>query len=691
MSDTRQAVVTVLEGDIAVVRIDYPPVNALSKDVRLGLIAAFEALARDRSIVGIVLSGGNQQFIAGADVREMDMPLQDPTLPDVVAAIEAAPQPVIAAMEGSALGGGLEIALACDARFAAPSAVFGFPEIKLGIIPGAGGTQKLPRLVGIAKAVSLICDATIMKAPVALGLGIIDEVVEGPLVPAAVACAQWVKKRQLRDMGMPAPNIQAEEEAATRALKRGKGSRATAEAVRVIRGAASASYSDGVGREREAFLALRGSPEAAALRHLFFAERESWKVPGLRAAPRPLFHTAVIGAGTMGAGIAVALADAGLPVLLLERDVPAAEAGKERVRALCDQQISAGRLTLDAAVKRLSLIDASTDWSRLGACDLIIEAAFEDLRVKQEIFLKLNALASETAVLATNTSYLDLDAIAAVAARPGNVVGLHFFSPAHIMKLLEIVEGAKTSPDTLATAFALAKKLKKQPVLARNSDGFIGNRIYAVYRRHAEYLLEDGAFPEDIDAAMEDFGFAMGIFAVSDLSGLDIAYAMRKRRAPLRDPQERYVSIADRLCEAGRLGQKAGRGWYAYEDGKRRTDPAVHDLIVQERSRKQIVQQTFTKEDIQNRLLAVMANEGAKLLSEGIALRASDIDVAFTSGYGFPRVKGGPMFAADQRGSVALLHDIESAYRAGGAGSEPASLLSSLALYGGSLAQWRKI
>jgi 3-hydroxyacyl-CoA dehydrogenase len=684
-----QAVVTSLEGGVAVVRIDNPPVNALSKDVRQGMIAAFEALARDASVTGIVLTGANGQFIAGADVREMELPLQSPTLPDVVAAIEAAPQPVIAAIEGSALGGGLEIALACDRRLATPSARLGLPEVKLGIIPGAGGTQRLPRLVGVPAAISLICEATILKPQAALTMGLVDEIVENRLVETAIVGVASVRKRRISEIALPQQD-KAADEAAAKALKRAKGSRAVAEAVRVIRGAESGAFREGLAREREAFIALRASPEAAALRHLFFAERESWKVPGLEAQARPLRRAAVIGAGTMGAGIAIALAGADLPVLLLERDAAAAQSGRARLQQIYDQQVTGGRLDAQGAAHQMRQIEVSTDWSRLKNCDLIIEAAFEDLAVKQEIFRRLDTEAGDNAVLATNTSYLDIDAIAGVTERPGNVIGLHFFSPAHVMKLLEIVAARETAPDVVATAFALAKRLRKQPVLAGNCDGFIGNRIYAVYRRHTEYLLEDGAMPEEIDAAMEAYGFAMGIFAVSDLSGLDIAHAMRQRRAATRDPGERYVAIADRLCEAGRLGRKTGRGWYSYETGVRQPDPAVRDLILEERGRGHIAQRKFSAEDIQNRLLAVMANEGAKLLAEGIALRASDIDVAFTNGYGFPRSRGGPMFAADRRGAPELLRDMEKAHTAGGAGSEPAPLLIDIARHGGSFAQWRR-
>ena len=676
-------------GNVGVIAIDFAPVNALSKAVRQGLLDAVRALEADPDVAALVISGGPGRFIAGADIREMSQPPDAPFLPDVVAAIDACPKPVVAVIAGAALGGGCEIALACDIRLGGPKALVGLTETRLGLIPGAGGTQRLPRLVGVAQAIALICEGRVLKAGDALALGLLDEVVEGDLLAEAIARAPGVTKRRLSELPVPAGDDGAEA-AIARARKGAKGVPAIDEAIRVIR--AAGEFATGLALERAAFLALRESAEARALRHLFFAEREATKVPGLESvAPRPLEAVAVIGAGTMGAGIAVALADAGFSVTLVERDGEAAAAGLQRVADLYARQVKSGRLTDTQGAERRARVTPTADWASLAAADLVVEAAFEDLAVKADIFRRLDAVAKPGAVLATNTSYLDLDTIAAVTSRPQDVVGLHFFAPANVMKLLEVVRPALAAPDVIATALALAKRMGKQPVVAGNCDGFIGNRIYALYRRHAEVLVEDGASPQEVDAALEAYGFAMGIFAVSDMSGLDIAYAMRKRRAATRDPAERYVAIADRLVEQGRLGRKTGAGWYAYDAvGDKSADPVVEALIAESRAEKAIVPRSFTPEQIQRRLLAVMANEGAKALAEGIALRASDIDLAFVHGYGFPRTRGGPMWAADQMGLRAVVTEVEAAHAAGGAGSEPAPLLLALARDGRGFADWRK-
>ncbi|MFG1223502.1 3-hydroxyacyl-CoA dehydrogenase NAD-binding domain-containing protein [Xanthobacter wiegelii] len=678
-------------GAVAVVVIDHAPVNALSKGVRDGLAAAAATLAADPDVAAVVLSGGSGRFVAGADIREMNLPPDEPYVPDVIAAFEALDKPVVAAIDGPALGGGCELALGCDLRLASPKALVGLTETRLGIIPGAGGTQRLPRLVGIAQAIALVSEGRILKAPEALALGIVDEMVEGDLLAAAIARAPHAPKRRLSELAVPAGDAAGEEAAAAAALKGAKGLPAIAEAVRVVRASRAVAFADGMADERSTFLRLRESEAAKALRHLFFAEREAGKVPGLDGAKARLVgQAAVIGAGTMGAGIAVALADAGLPVTLVERDGEAAAAGLARVRDLYARPVKSGRLTQAEADRRLAGIGATADWQALAAADLVIEAAFEDMAVKQDIFRRLDQVAKPGAVLASNTSYLDLDAIAAATARPQDVVGLHFFAPANVMRLLEVVRGKASAPDALATALALAKRMGKQPVVAGNGDGFIGNRIYAAYRRHAEYLVEDGASPQEVDAALQAYGFAMGVFAVSDLSGLDIGYAMRKRRAATRDPAERYVELADRLVEAGRLGRKSGAGWYSYDAaGAMSADPAVAAMIANARAAKGIVPRTFTPDQIQRRLLAVMANEGAKALQEGIALRASDIDLVFVNGYGFPRLKGGPMFAADAMGLSAVLAEVEAASAAGGAGSEPAPLLVERARAGRGFADWR--
>lgn len=691
MDQSNTAVTVSREGAVALVRIDYAPVNALSRPVRQGLMAAARELAADASVKAVVLHGGAGRFIAGADIKEMDLPLDEPVLPDVIAAIEAIPQPVVAAIDGVALGGGLEVAMACDLRIATPKASVGLVETRLGILPGSGGTQRLPRLVGTAKAIELIGEAKILRAPEAVKLGILDGVVEGELLAEAVRLAPGAAKRLVSALPIPARDEAAEEAAAQAAIKKGKGVPAVAVVVGLLRETAAMDFPAGLRRERELFLPLRASAEAAALRHLFLAEREAARVPGLEGVkPRTVAQVAVIGGGTMGSGIAMAVADAGLPVAVIERDEASAATCASRLQDAYAKQAKSGRLTEAVAAERTARVTPTADWNVLAQADLIIEAAFEEMGVKEDIFRRLDAVAKPGAVLATNTSYLDPDEIAAFTKRPQDVLGLHFFAPANIMKLLEVVRGARTAPDVLATGLTFGKKLAKLPIVSGVCEGFIGNRIYAVYRRHAEYLVEDGASPREVDAALESYGFAMGIFAVGDMSGLDIAWAMRKRRAATRDPGERYVAIADRLCEAGRLGRKTGSGWYNYASGKAEPDPAVDAIIANERQAAGTTPRAFTAEQIQNRLLAVMANEGAKILAEGISLRPSDIDLVFTNGYGFPRLKGGPLFAADQRGLRAVLAEVEAAAKAGGVGSEPAPLLRELAEAGSTFKEWQR-
>ena len=577
------------EGVVAVAVIDNPPVNALSRPVRQGLLDAMRELDADQSVRAIVIAGPQNRFIAGADIREMSLPPNEPFLPDVVAAIEAVGKPVIAAIAGPALGGGLEIALACDLRLATANASAGLPETRLGLIPGAGGTQRLPRVVGVARAIELIGEARILKAREAADARIFDRIIEGDVVAEAVAAAPATRKRRLSEMPVTDSDPSQEDTAAAAAIKRAKGVPSVSEAIAIVRATRSDSFAAGLKRERAAFLRLRETSAARALRHLFLAEREAAKVPGLQSAtPRAINRVAVIGAGTMGSGIAVALADAGIAVDLLEQNADAARAGADRVKGLYDRQVKSGRLTAAAADERRGRVRATDDWAGVAGADLVIEAAFEEMGVKKDIFGRLDQLARPGTVLATNTSYLDLNAIADITGRPQDVLGLHFFSPANVMRLLEVVQADKTAPDVLATGLSLGRRIGKLPIVARVCDGFIGNRVFAMYRRHAEYLLEDGASPQEIDAALEAYGFAMGPFAVSDMSGLDIAWAMRKRRAATRDPNERYVSIPDRLCEAGRLGRKTGRGWYNYESGKAQPDPEVDMVIARERQQKSL-------------------------------------------------------------------------------------------------------
>lgn len=670
---------------VAIVTIDRPPVNALSHDVRVGLLQAFVSLSTNAGIDGVVLCGTGRTFVAGADVREMDLPVSEPSLPTVIAAMEACEKPIVAAISGAALGGGLELALACDRRLATSNATFGLPETRLGIVPGAGGTQRLPRLVGIAHAVTLIGTAKILKAGDALRAGIVDEIVDGDPVTRAVAIVCETDKRRLSTMPLPPAPADEIEKAATEATRRAKGVPAVAEAVRLVRGTSHRSFAEGLADERTTFLRLRDSREARALRHLFFAEREAAKVPGASTAtPRPIDTAAVIGGGTMGSGIAVALASAGIPVTLVEVNEGSAAAANGRVRELYDRQVRSGRLEQSTAALALGRIKPTTDWQSMAASDLVIEAVFEDLALKQNVFRRLDEVVRDDALLATNTSYLDVDAIAGVTRRPQNVLGLHFFAPANVMRLLEIVQAERTVPQMLVSALAFAKRINKLAVVARVCDGFIGNRIFSQYRKHCEYLVEDGAEPEAVDAAAEAMGFALGPFAVSDLSGLDISYAMRKRRAPTRDPRERYVSIADRICEVGRLGRKTGGGWYDYREGSSRgvPSPVVAEIIQAARASKAISPHPINAQEIARRLWAVMANEGAKILAEGISLRASDIDLVLVNGYGLAATTGGPMFVADEIGLNVILQEVEHAAAIGGAGSEPSPYLVELAKQG---------
>ena len=649
-SDTISAALT---DGVIVVTIDNAPVNALSADVRAGLMAALDHAENESAIAGVVLTGAGNSFIGGADIKEFGKPPVEPLLPDVIARIETFPKPVAAAINGATLGGGLEVALACHRRHAAPSAKLGLPEVQLGIVPGAGGTQRLPRLIGTAAAIDMIAGGRIISASEALKLGIVDRVSESRLLADTIADIKNSDASSLRRTGMlsvPSTLIETTEKAAADALRKARGQRAPTEAVRLVRLSASSPLAEGLADERRTFLELRDSEEATALRHVFFAERAAGKVEGLEAVtPRRIETVGIVGTGLMGSGIAVAALNGGYRVIGVEQSAEAAEKGRERIAGILDKAVQSGRLDAAGREDRLSRLSVTADMQQLGQADIVIEAVFDDLTVKTELFQRLDTIVRADAILATNTSYLDPDVIAAATARPERVVGLHFFSPAHIMRLLEVVNCKKTAPEVLASALAFAKRLSKLPIVCGVTEGFIGNRVFSAYRREAEYMVEDGALPDEIDAALEAYGFPMGLFAVYDMAGLEIAWARRKRQAATRNPAERYVVIADRLCEAGRFGQKAGRGWYAYPDGKRTIDPGVTAMIEAARSEKGIVPKHFTAEEIVARLLKAMSDEGDALLAEGIAARASDIDLVMINGYGFPSSKGGPMFAAGRR------------------------------------------
>ncbi len=639
-----------LHDEVLLVIIDNPPVNAASAAMRAGLDAAIRHAAGTDAIAAVVITGAGRNFVGGADIREFGAPMAEPTLPQIIERMEASDKPIVAAINGAALGGGLELALGCHHRIAAPEARLGLPEVKLGIVPGAGGTQRLPRLAGPAAAVELIASGRIVTAAEALSIGIIDRVVSSDLTAAAIAMARNLAgqpPRRTGDLAVPAVDAETFEQAAAKALSRMRGQQAPIEAVRLVRSAGRYALAEGLAEERATFLRLRDSDQAKALRHVFFAERAAAKVAGIEGiAPRPVTTIGVVGTGLMGSGIAVVALDAGYHVIAVEQTPEAAAKGRDRIAALLDRALKSGRLDADGQAARLDRLAVTANAAELADADLVIEAVFDDLAVKSELFARLGGIVRPDAILATNTSYLDPEIIAAATSGPERVLGLHFFSPANIMRLVEVVRCARTAPDVLATGIAVARKLGKLPVVCGVCEGFIGNRIFSAYRREAEFMIEDGALPHEIDAAMEAYGFAMGPFAVFDLAGLEIAWARRKRQAATRDPAARYVDIADRLCEAGRFGQKTGRGWYAYPDGKRTSDPEVTALIEASRSAKGVVPRIFGEQEITSRLLAAIADEGKAILAEGIAERASDIDLVMINGYGFPAYKGGPMFAA---------------------------------------------
>jgi 3-hydroxyacyl-CoA dehydrogenase len=654
------------DGDVAVIVIHNPPINAGSAAVRAGLMASITTLKADAGLKAAVIIGGRNAFIAGSDLREFGLPLQEPQLPAVIAAIEGCGKPVVAALHGAALGGGFELALGCDARVASPGTVLGLPEVTLGIIPGAGGTQRLPRIVGLPLAIRMICSGERIHSDSALALGLVDDVVSGDLRAAAVAHARRLNgaKHLLRDSTVPDAADGELAAAVQEARRAGKNRPAVLAAIEAVKRAASQPIDDALAQERSVFQTLRVSREAHALRHLFFAERDAARHPALAdIPPRAVQRLLVIGAGTMGCGIVIAALDAGFDVVLLEQDAAALQRGQARIQEHYAGRVAAGKLGAAAAASCAARLQATDDWSFVAGADMVIEAVFEDLAVKQQVFRRIDGLARPGAVLASNTSYLDLDAIAAATGRPQHVLGLHFFSPAHVMRLLEVVRGQATAPDVLATGLSVAKRLRKLAVVTANAFGFVGNRLYSAYRRQCEFMLEEGALPQQVDAALEAFGFAMGPFAVADLSGLDIAWRMRQSQAATRDPAARYVSIPDLLCAAGRLGRKTGAGYYLYEGGAgkpvRQADPQVQALIVSASAARGIVRRELPDAEIQRRALLAMVNEAALLLGEGVAQRASDVDVVLAHGYGFPRWEGGPVFWARHRGQTALQADMD--------------------------------
>lgn len=682
LNNQSRRVLTERRDDVLVITIHNPPINAGSIEVRSGILDAIRQLQVDDQLKAAVIIGGGTTFIAGSDLREFGAPLEEPQLPVVISAIENCGKPVIAAIHGAALGGGFELALGCDARIALDGSVVGLPEVTLGMLPGAGGTQRLPRLVGRIVALQQICSGERVKASRAKTLGMIDEVVADDLPRHAVELALKLgAKRPVAQLPVPADDDAAFEVSAAAALRKGRGRPFVMAAIEAVRSTKFVTSAEGLKAEREAFQHFRVGPDAKALRHLFFAERQAMKIPEFQNMQIPaVTQVAVVGAGTMGAGIAVAALDAGYRVLLVEQDDKALGAGMQRVEQHYAKAVQGGKLTQAAADARTLQLQGTTDWTLLAQPDLVIEAVFEDLAVKQEVFKRLGQVAKASATLASNTSYLDLDKIANASGRPQDVVGLHFFSPAQVMKLVEVVKGKESSAITLKTAFDVARKMRKLPILTANAFGFIGNRIYAAYRSQCEFLLEEGAFPCDVDKALQDWGFAMGPFAVGDMSGLDIAWRMRKSKAADRNPAERYVHIPDKLCEAGRFGRKTGAGYYAYPEGTSRglNDPFVHALIEAASAEAGIQRNQISADEIQRRAVLSMVNEAALLVAEGVARNADDVDLVLSNGYGFPAWKGGPVWYARTSGVEAIASELDWLAAKSGAGfkrGDPARLM----------------
>ncbi|HBS50532.1 MAG TPA: 3-hydroxyacyl-CoA dehydrogenase [Rhodobacteraceae bacterium] len=671
--------------DIAVLAADNPPVNALGQAVRQGLVDGI-ARAEREGAKAILIYGKGRTFFAGADIREFGKPPLEPGLPEVCDRIEAATIPVVVALHGTALGGGLEVALGAHYRIAVPSARVGLPEVHLGILPGAGGTQRLPRLVGVDSALDLITSGRHVKAGAAKQIGLIDRIEEGEpreigLAYARELVAEGAPRRAVSEM--PNPQGADFDTVYEQTLAASRGQISPATAVRAVQAACELPFEQGMKRERELFMELMNSDQREGLIHAFFAERAVARLPELDGvAPRSVKAIGVIGGGTMGAGIATSALLSGLTVTLVEMSDDAAQAAKGRIGNNLAGALKRGKINQEKHDALLNeALTVTTSYDDLARADLVIEAVFEDMDVKKQVFAKLDAACKPGAVLATNTSYLDVNEIAASTSRPADVIGLHFFSPAHVMKLLEIVVADKTAPEVTATGFALGKAMGKVSVRAGVCDGFIGNRILSTYRTAADHMVLDGATPYQIDAALEKFGFAMGPFAVADLAGLDIGWAVRKRKRAEGLPEgARDSTYADKLCEDGHFGQKTGKGYYDYADGPRKRKPnaEVMPLIEAERKEQGITRRDFSDDEIVRRYMAAMVNEAAKVVGEGIARRPLDVDVTLLYGYGFPRYRGGPMKWADMQGLEGLLEDIRTWGKEDPVFWQPAPLLEKL-------------
>jgi 3-hydroxyacyl-CoA dehydrogenase len=689
----RRAAVAVVEterqGDVAIIRMDNPPVNALGHALRLGLEKAFAEANADAAVKAIVLTGTGRFFSAGADITEFKSEMKEPGLPTLIDKIEAGTKPVVAAINGTALGGGLELALGCHYRVAGKDVrQLGLPEIKLGIIPGAGGTQRLPRAVGVEQALQMITTGAFIDAKKGAAAGLIDKVADGDVIVAAVAFAKEQVGKPARRIGekkidkgsVPAGLF---EKARGSLARHSSGPVAPKAAIDAVEASANLPLAEGNARERQLFRDAAASPYARALQYAFFAERQAANLPGIGpdSKLRNVDTVGIVGAGTMGTGIGLAFLNGGFPVTIVETTQEALDRGVARVKDTLDANVKRGRITEAQAADRFAKLTPSLNLEDLGKTDLIIEAVFENLALKKEVFQKLDRIAKSGAILASNTSTLDVDQIAAATKRAGDVVGTHFFSPANVMRLLEVVRGRETAKDVLATTMKLGKRLKKLPVVSGVCDGFIGNRMLEKYTQQAYFLLDEGASPEQVDGALQRWGMAMGPFTMYDMAGNDIGWEIRKRRYRER-PDFVYSRVADRVCELGRFGQKTGKGFYRYEPGSRKPlpDPEVQDIIEKYRAEIGVKPRQISDEEIVQRCAYALANEGARILEEGIALRASDIDMVYLTGYGFPPYRGGPMFYADSVGLPKVL-DAMRGFQKGyqGAQWKPAPLLVRLA------------
>ena len=695
MSEPSQIVTSERNGAVAVLTINNPPVNALSQAERAGIQSGVNAAIADNAVKAIALICAGRTFVAGADITEFGKPMKEPGLHAIIETIENSPKPVIAAMHGTALGGGLELALACQFRLGTSDAKFGLPEVKLGLLPGAGGTQRLPRLVGLPLALDMITAGEPIGARQARETGLLDDIATGDLKTSAIALAERVLRdrlplRRVRDLDdkvkVPEPDFFKTYRSAL--AKRRRGLEAPQACIDAVEAAATLPFEQGLKREQEIFTRLMKGDQSKAQRYFFFAEREANKIPDVPADTpvKPIRKAAVLGAGTMGGGIAMNFANVGIPVTVIEADAKALDRGLGVVRKNYEISASRGGMAVEDIERRMALIKGSVSYDDIADADLVIEAVFEDMALKKEIFGKLDRVAKPDAILATNTSTLDVDEIARATKRPESVIGLHFFSPANVMRLLEIVRGAKTAKPVIASSMALARTIRKVPALVGVCDGFVGNRMLAQRGREAERLLIEGALPHQVDKVLTDFGFPMGPFAMGDLAGLDVGWRVRQARRT-------KAPIADALYEAGRLGQKTSAGYYHYEAGSRAPipDPDVEQIIVDVSKKLGVERRAIAEQEMLERLVYPMINEGAKILEEGIALRPSDIDVIWIYGYGWPIYRGGPMFYADQIGLEAIRGRLaEFARRFNEPALEPAPLLARLAGEGRGFADWKQ-